>query len=119
MPQTLECADLSALSSGDFVAVKCDWSVRVSGEPLNAALPGRQAGQAAKAVTGHRTPKLRVNSQLDFWPLCQRTLERFKGGFAFRACQYVTRRADAFVARAGLLLHELDELHKLDHRVHP
>jgi hypothetical protein len=26
-------------------------------EPLNAALPGRQAGQAAKAVTSHRTPK--------------------------------------------------------------
>ena len=26
-------------------------------EPLNAALPGRQTGQATKAVTGHRTPK--------------------------------------------------------------
>jgi len=27
-------------------------------EPLNAALLGRQAGQAAKAVTSHRTPKM-------------------------------------------------------------
>jgi len=32
-------------------------------EPLNAALLGRQAGQAAKAVTSRRTPKARQSRQ--------------------------------------------------------
>src|SRR5216110_1907739 len=45
-------------------------------------------------------------------------VQRVERGFAFRPCQYQTRWADAFVAGFGFLLHEFDELHELDDRVH-
>src|SRR5213594_272960 len=52
----IECGEFSPLSAGDLSP--SNWLVhRVSSEPLHAALPGRQVGQAAKAETSLRTPK--------------------------------------------------------------
>jgi len=45
-----------------LVAVEREWKSGLSGVLLNAALLGRQVGQAKKAVPSHRTPKLRVRA---------------------------------------------------------
>jgi hypothetical protein len=55
---TLECADLAALLAGDLSPSNMK-ALATFHKPLNAALSGRQVGQTGKAMTGHRTPKLR------------------------------------------------------------
>jgi len=46
-----------------LVAVKRKGTLHFIREPLDAALLGRQAGQATKAASSRRTPKLRVRSR--------------------------------------------------------
>ena len=56
----------SAASSRRFGQATCRRLTGKRGEyskPLDAALPGRQAGQATKAVTSHRTPNLCVRAR--------------------------------------------------------
>jgi hypothetical protein len=53
---------MSALSAGDLSPSNANDHLKLSLGPLNAALLWRQAAKAAKAVTNHRTPKLRAHS---------------------------------------------------------
>jgi hypothetical protein len=53
----MECGELSPLLRRRLVAVE-QTGPRSFSEPLDAALPGRQAGQAVKAATNRRTPNL-------------------------------------------------------------
>lgn len=46
-----------------LVAVERDCKFGISGAPLNAVLPGRQVGQAVRAVTIHRPPELCVRAE--------------------------------------------------------
>jgi hypothetical protein len=74
MRRALECGGLTPLSAGDLSPSNVKRATEFIHGPLDAALLWRQVAKAAKAVTGHRTPKLRE----------QRVIRHEIEGFRFR-----------------------------------